>query len=230
VILSLINPPATAGGTDFIANERALPDGRGRCHVPRGGWQVPRGRCHVPRGMCHAPCGICHAPRRGCHVAHGCRQTHRGTCKPPCRIGHAPYGYQYCPRQGCYSSQAVFRQRHGRWRPPDQAEDDRQVVVTVLEMIEEVRRTGVSSCRPFGPLVSKRGLNPDLTVGAIACRPFACQNSLRPGSKSTRNYIKTHQPKRLLSFSSKGNRQRLSGVQVIRSQNRTCIKSFPNPQ
>ena len=30
---------------------------------------------------------------------------------------------------------------------------DRQVVVKVLRMIEEVRRTGMNPCRPFGPHV-----------------------------------------------------------------------------
>jgi hypothetical protein len=47
---------------------------------------------------------------------------------------------------------------------------DRQVVVTVLETIEEVRRTGmnVPQVGPSGLVVLVGDLSPDLTVGAIS--------------------------------------------------------------
>ena len=51
---------------------------------------------------------------------------------------------------------------------------DREAGVGVLEMSEEVRRTGMNSYRPFGPQLFLLGdAVPDLTVGAIASRRFA---------------------------------------------------------
>lgn len=47
---------------------------------------------------------------------------------------------------------------------------DREVVVTVLKMIKEVRRTGIRFvlCRPVGPRAFIDNVDPDLMVGAIA--------------------------------------------------------------
>jgi hypothetical protein len=47
---------------------------------------------------------------------------------------------------------------------------DREVVVTLLKLIKEVRRTGIrfGLCRPFGPRSFVDDVDPDLTVGAIA--------------------------------------------------------------
>jgi hypothetical protein len=54
---------------------------------------------------------------------------------------------------------------------------DRKVAVMMLEMIAEVRRTGINSCRPFGPHRLLGTRNPDLTVGAINLRRFAPPSS-----------------------------------------------------
>ena len=43
-----------------------------------------------------------------------------------------------------------------------------------FQVIKEVRRTGMNSCRPFGPQLFLLGdSDPDLTVGAITWRRFA---------------------------------------------------------